>query len=190
MLIISGTLINRLSVLMVEYSENPSLPSREETLLRLQAARKPKEKKAPRPIAKVSIKKKQKMSDEKMALGGGDTLKENWFNARRKEMVGTCQCGCGKPSQKKDDLYFRHSAAHIFPKAVFESVMYHPLNFVERAFFGGCHTSMDESGLHKWGNMADFDDIKEKFYILAPLLTDEERGKKFYQILEKLVYGK
>jgi hypothetical protein len=130
------------------------------------------------------------MRDEKMALGGGDTLKENWFKARRKEMVGTCQCGCGKPSQKKDDMYFRHSAAHIFPKALFPSLMYHPLNWVERRFWEGCHSIMDDTSIERWPNMADWEDIKEKFYILAPLLTDEERGKKFYQILEKLVYSK
>jgi hypothetical protein len=36
--------------------------------------------------------------------------------------------------------------------------------------------------------MADWDDIKEKFHLLVPLLTREERGKKFYTMLEKLVY--
>jgi hypothetical protein len=190
MLMVSGNTIKNLHFLMVEYSENPGPVSREDMLARLRKAREPKAKKAPKPIAPISKKKKERMSDEKMALGGNDTLKENWFKARRKEMVGTCQCGCAKPSQKKDNMYFRHSAAHIFPKSAFESVMYHPLNFVERAFFGGCHSVMDDTSIERWPNMADWEDIKEKFYILAPLLTDEERGKKFYQLLEKLVYCK
>jgi CHASE3 domain sensor protein len=37
--------------------------------------------------------------------------------------------------------------------------------------------------------MADWDDIKEKFHQLAPLLTDEERATKFYSTLEKMVYA-
>lgn len=154
-----------------------------------QKAREPKQKKAPAPISKVSEKKAKKDAEEKKLRGGEDTLLEQWFKARRKEMVGVCQCGCAKPSSKNDDLYFRHSAAHIFPKAVFISVMYHPLNWVERAFWGGDHTNMDEGGLDRWPNFADWDDIKERFHVLAPLLTDEERGTKFYSILEKLVYA-
>jgi len=145
------------------------------------------EKKA---IPKKSAKKIEAEKKEREERGDNDTDKERWFKARRKEMVGVCQCGCAKPSQKKDDMYFRHSAAHIFPKAKFESVMYHPLNWVERAFFGGCHTNMDEGGLDKWQNMADWDDIVEKFHQLSPLLTDEERATKFYSKLEKLVYEK
>lgn len=150
-------------------------------------ARFPKEKKR-YVIPKKSAKRIEQEKQEKEFRGDNDTLKEQWFKARRKDMVGTCQCGCGKPSQKKDDMYFRHSAAHIFPKKDFESVMYHPLNFVERAFWGGCHSVMDDTSMDKWVNMADWDDIKEKFHVLAPLLTDEERSHKFYHKLESLIY--
>jgi hypothetical protein len=59
MLIISGTLINRLSILMVEYSENPSIPSREETLLRLQQARIPKKPKEDKGLKNRSVKLKE-----------------------------------------------------------------------------------------------------------------------------------
>jgi hypothetical protein len=152
--------------------------------------RDPDAKKPPIPLARESAKKKAEKVEAKKALDGADPLKERWFKARRKEMVGTCQCGCGNKSSKHDDLYFRHSAAHIFPKGLFESVMYHPLNFVERAFWGGCHTNMDERGLDKWPAMADWEDIKERFHTLAPLLTDEERATKFYTHLERLVYAK
>lgn len=162
--------------------------TREEQIARTQAARVPKAKKPPTPIAKVSEKKAKKDAEEKKLRGGEDTLLEQWFKARRKEMVGTCQCGCAKPSSKNDELYFRHSAAHIFPKATFISVMYHPLNWVERAFWGGDHTNMDEGGLDKWPNYADWEDIKERFHVLAPLLTDEERATKFYSKLEHLIY--
>lgn len=139
-------------------------------------------------LPKVSKKRAAKMAEEKKLRDGDDTLMEKWFKAHRKAMVGVCQCGCAKPSQKKDDLYFRHSCSHIFPKSKFESIMYHPLNFVERAFFGGCHSVMDDTSMDRWPNMADWDDIKEKFHALAPLLTDAERATKFYSQFEKLVY--
>lgn len=162
--------------------------TREEQIRQLQIARIPKPKKERHPIKQVSDKKAAQLKEEKKLLAGDDTKKEKWFKARRVEMTGTCQCGCGLPSQKNDDMYFRNSAAHILPKAIFESVMYHPLNCVERRFWGGCHTNMDEQGLDKWPAMADWYDIKAKFHELAPHLTDEERATKFYQKLEGLVY--
>ena len=139
-------------------------------------------------IPKKSAKKIAHEKEQKELLGDNDTLKEQWFKARRKEMVSVCQCGCAKPSQKKDDMYFRHSIAHIFNKKDFESIMYHPLNWVERAFWGGCHSVMDDTSMDRWPNMGDWDDIVEKFHILAPLLTDEERSHKFYRKLESLIY--
>lgn len=152
------------------------------------AAGQPKPKKAYQ-IPKKSKKKIAQEAAEKELRGDNDTLKEQWFKARRKELTGTCQCGCGKPSQKNDDTFFRGSCCHVFPKKDFESVMYHPLNCVERAMYGGCHDNMDNQGLDKWPAMADWEDIKERFYALAPLLTDEERATKFYTQLEKLVYA-
>jgi hypothetical protein len=147
-----------------------------------------KQPKVKKPIAKKSAKKLKQEAEEKKLRGDEDTLTEQWFKARRKELTGTCQCGCGKPSQKNDDTFFRGSCCHIFPKAIFESVKYHPLNCVERAMFGGCHHNLDNQGVEKWLGMADFDDIRERFHALAPLLTDDERSKKFYILLEKIIY--
>lgn len=137
----------------------------------------------------VSDKLAAKKKEQKASLGEDDPQKEKWFKARQREMIGVCQCGCGQESQKNDKLYFRHSAAHIFPKKIFESIQYHRLNWVERRFWGGCHATMDNKSMDLWPNMADWEDIKEKFYQLAPLLTEEERKHKFYKHLEKLVYG-
>lgn len=114
--------------------------------------------------------------------------KESWFRLIRTKLSGFCQCGCGKQSSKNDDQYFRHSCAHVFPKNNFHSIKYHPENYVERAFWGGCHTNMDERGLNKWPEFADWELIKEKFHLLAPLLTEEERKLKFYTNLENLIY--
>lgn len=159
-------------------------------LHKLQRARIPRNKPAPKPIAYESEKMKEKKATEKKLIAGDDSRLERWYKSRQKEMIGTCQCGCGCNSQKNDFIHFRSSAAHIFPKANFPSVMYHHLNWVERRVFGGCHTNMDDRGVKLWPNMADWEDIKEKFYVLAPLLSDEERATKIYQNLEALVYGK
>src|SRR5687768_5566704 len=98
--------------------------------LKMQAALpKPKKQYA---IPAISKKKQKELDAEKKEREDGETELQKWFNERRVEMVGVCQCGCGMKSQKKDDLFFRHSAAHIFPKRIFESIAYHPLNWVER----------------------------------------------------------
>lgn len=168
----------------------------DDELARNQAARIKKPPKEKKPIRKKSEKKlAEEAAQKKLVSSDGDTLKEQWFKARRREMTGTCQCGCAEPSQKKDDLWFRCSAAHIFPKDDFKSIEYHPLNWVERRFWAGssgsnaCHTMMDDASMERWPNFADWQDIRERFFILAPLLTDGERANKFYGHLEKLVYA-
>ncbi len=168
----------------------------DDELARNQAARIKPPPKIKRPMRRVSLKKQAEEAEQKKLLSSdGDTLMQKWHKARRKEMTGTCQCGCGEPSQKNDDLWFRSSAAHIFPVENFPSVMYHALNWVERRMWAGntgtsaCHSIMDNTSLERWPNMGDWDSIKEKFYILAPLLTAEERATNFYTRLEKLVYA-
>lgn len=146
-------------------------------------------KKAPTPIAKQSEKMKAKIKEEKKVDNGDEKVKEKWFRARRKELVGVCQCGCARKSSKFDDENFRSSCCHIFPQRLFESIKFHPLNCVERNFWDGCHTNMDNQSMDKWPMFSDWEDIKERFYVLAPLLTDEERATKFYSHLEKLVYA-
>lgn len=110
-----------------------------------------------------------------------------WFKERRKEMTGTCHCGCGKPSSKKDDMLYKHSCCHIFPKAHYKSVKIHPKNCIELAFYGGCHTNMDDRSVEKWPNMECWPEIKEKVLILYPLLSPEEKGRKFVTKLMELV---
>lgn len=137
-------------------------------------------------MPKVSKKRQKRMADDNRP---DEEKLDEWFLDRRKEMAGTCQCGCGQPSCKKDDMYYRHSICHIFPKNdnAFPSVKTHPLNFVELAFWGGCHTTFDQMGPERWVNLACWDDIKMKVLAMEPYLTDQEKGKKFYQILIDLV---
>lgn len=177
-------------------SEDQKIPSSYgERLKLIKLGLLPKEavKKEKKPMRRVSLKKAAEDREEKKILGEDDTMKEKWFKARRKEMSGTCQCGCGMPSSKLDDNNFRSSICHIFPKGIFESIQYHRLNWVERKFWAtattsACHTNMDNRSMGLWPNFSDWDDIKAKFHELAPLLTDKERATKFYSHLEKLVY--
>jgi hypothetical protein len=148
--------------------------------------------KPPKPLNKVSPKtaaKEKAAKKEDKANGVDDKVKTKWFKARRREMVGVCQCGCARKSSKFEDDNFHASACHILPQRLFESVALHPLNCVERNFWEGCHTNMDNQSMDKWPMFADWEDIKERFYILAPLLTDQERATNFYAHLESLVYA-
>lgn len=140
-------------------------------------------------LRKVSEKKQKQLDEEKkQRLPDEDSAMESYFKAMRKKMVGICQCGCSLKSSKHEDQFFRNSICHVFPKSKFPSVMYHPLNWVERNFWDGHHTNMDNRSIELWVNFADWNDIRERFFELAPLLTDEERANKFYSNLEKLVY--
>lgn len=138
-------------------------------------------------INKISEKRQAKLDEQKES--GTDQAKDKFYEAMRKKMVGVCQCGCAQKSQKSDDTFFRHCICHIFPKKIFKSIATHPLNWVERTFWGGHHTNLDEQGMDKWPAMADWDDIKEKFHVLSELLTDAELATKFYNNLSKLVYA-
>lgn len=139
-------------------------------------------------IPKVSKKKAAQIKAQKES--NDDDKMDIFFERMRPRMTGTCQCGCCEPSQKKDDTFYRNCICHIFPKRIFKSIARHELNWVERSFWNGHHTNMDNRSIELWKNFADWDDIKEKFYTLAPLLTDEERATKFYHNLENLVYSK
>jgi len=138
-------------------------------------------------IKKISDRKANRIKQNQE--NGSDKDMDRFFERMRKRLIGTCQCGCAEPSQKKDDTFYRNCICHIFPKRIFKSIATHDLNWVERSFWNGHHGNMDNRSIELWKNFADFDDIKEKFHALAPLLTDEERKTKFYHNLEDLIYG-
>lgn len=143
-------------------------------------------------LKQVSDKLAAKRAEEKAT--GTDEEMDKFFERMRKKMVGICQCGCSAKSSKFEDDNYRSSICHIFPKRIFKSIETNDLNWVERAFWASekgssCHTNMDNRSMDKWPLFADWEDIKERFHTLAPLLTDEERSTKFYTHLEKLVYG-
>jgi hypothetical protein len=184
MLIISGILINRLSVLMVEYSENHSIPSREETLLRLQAARVPKQKKTPRPIAKVSVKKAKQIAEEKKA--GMDGAMDLFFSEMRKRCTGKCTF-CNRPTTVRSEELWTAAIAHLLPKSKFVSVATNENNWVELCW--NCHTDFDSAKI-SWEMIFDSKDIEiiaPKLEAIIHLIPDNERQTKLYSRLIELL---
>ena len=99
-----------------------------------------------------------------------------WFNERRKEMTGKCACGCGKNSSKYEEKYFKFSIAHVLGKAKFKSVATHPDNWIELAFWGGCHTTFDDMGYERCmkTNPLLWEKVVKKFKKVYPFIASEE----------------
>ena len=122
-----------------------------------------------------SIRAKLRSEIVEKDIDTGETLKEVWFAARRKEMTGFCFC-CGKPSSKNDNKYFRFSIAHVLPKSLFESVMFHPENAIELSYWEGCHSNMDNKG-YEWVKIWKpklWAEVVRKFHILYPFIDKSE----------------
>ena len=108
--------------------------------------------------------------------GGAKAAKDldQWYLERRKELSGWCQCGCGQKSSKHDDNNYKGSICHILPKRFFKSVAMHPLNYIELAMFGGCHTNFDERGSDLWPNMECWPVIRMRFLVIFPAISPKE----------------
>ncbi len=68
---------------------------------------------------------------------------DKWFDYVATVIKSDPHCwNCGEfiPEQ-----YYRHASAHIFPKAHFESIKTHPLNFLILGAGCGCHHDFDDS---------------------------------------------
>lgn len=68
---------------------------------------------------------------------------DRWFAYVATVIKSNPHCwNCGEfiPEQ-----YYRHASAHIFPKAHFDSVKTHPLNFLVLGAGCGCHSEFDSS---------------------------------------------
>lgn len=102
---------------------------------------------------------------------------DEWFNLIRSKMTGECECGCRNKTSKDDDKYFKFSAAHLLAKSTFKSVATHPINYLELAFFGGCHTTFDSLGYRhcKNTNPGLWKLVVERFKIIYPEIAEEER---------------
>lgn len=152
-------------------------------------AGKPKEKKVYRMPAK-SAKRLKREAEEKELRGDNDTLKEQWFKARRKEMTGKCQF-CGGKTEKHNHMTYKRSVAHLLPKRdnMFPSIMYNPNNWLELCFYGeSCHTNFDNNMI-TWELLKDSTEwelIVKKFKTLYPFITEEEKKNIPILLLKEL----
>ena len=112
----------------------------------------------------------------KNAINGKNPELEIWFIHRRKEMTGICACGCGQETSRNDDKYYRHCLAHVLPKAKFKSIATHPLNCIELAFWGGCHTTFDDMGYEYCKNHTPilWEKVVKRFKVLYPRIAPTE----------------
>lgn len=132
-------------------------------------------------IPKISAKRKREIEASK-----GNNELDLWFAARREDMTGFCKCGCGAKSSRGDDKFYKFSICHILPKSRFKSVATHPLNFIELAFWGGCHSNMDNLSSDRWVSMACWDEILQKFLLMLPEI-DKKEYKYIPKVFEKYV---
>lgn len=144
----------------------------------------PKPKKA---IPKVSEKKKAEVEADKALRNGDETQKQKWFAEQRPRLSEYCGCGCGQRTMKFNDQ-FCFSICHVLPQKLFPSVQFHSEVWVPRAW--ACHTNMDNRSIDRWPSFADWPEICRKVRLLEPLLTDQERKKKFFKKLIELIETK
>lgn len=129
------------------------------------------EKPAPKPIAKVSEKKKKQLAESKPDR---DKM-QKWFEARVKESKGKCQ-ECGAKINKENFAFAIMTVAHVLPKRnnMFPSVATHKDNSLELCVENGCHGKYDTS----WENatqMKIWPVAVAKFIKIYPSIAPEER---------------
>lgn len=172
-------------------AEDQGIPSYFERMKLIKLGLLPKEAvaKKPKPMKKISDKKRLADAEEKKV--GTDGSYDIFFASLRKGMKNKCLF-CGGPTMKGDDEKFHFSLAHLLPKAIFKSVATNPDNIIELCFWGeSCHTNFDNGNI-TWEFIKDskeWDIIREKLLNVLPMVAPEEKKHKLYAKLEKLVYG-
>ena len=128
--------------------------------------------------AKYDAEKLEGIADEppQRAVPKNNAELNRWFAERRKQMTGKCS-HCGGATTKNSDIYFKHSLAHILPKAYFPSVATHPSNFIELCFWNkSCHTNFDNLTLDLI-DLNCYDEVIEKFLAMYPSIDKKERKR-------------
>lgn len=130
-----------------------------------------KEKAAPKPIAKQSVKKKKELRD----LKPQKDLQAEWYIEKVNGQTGTCM-ECGGSTKNSLFVYAKATVAHVLPKrdAMFASVATHPDNHLELCTTNGCHHHYDNS----WENAAKmkvWPIAVEKFKKMLPSIDPGDR---------------
>ena len=148
----------------------------------------PLKQKQPKPINKISKKRKQKLIELKES--GSDSKLDIWFEAQRKMMSGRC-CLCGGKTEKNNDETYRRSLHHLFEKRknMFPSVACNMDNVLELCFWGNsCHQNI-HNGTITWMMLLDSAEkemILEKVKRIYPYI-DESEKKNIPEILWQFI---
>jgi len=131
----------------------------------------PKAKEAPKPIAKVSEKKKKALK----SLKPQKDLQADWYIEKVNQQTGTCM-ECGGSTKNSLFVYAKACVAHVLPKreAMFPSVATHTDNDLELCNLNGCHHRYDNS----WEDAATmkvWPIAVEKFKKMLPAIAPGER---------------
>lgn len=119
-----------------------------------------------------------RMKDKRAEAKEDKKLGDAWFAARHLEMTGKCLV-CGERTCKGTHEY-KCSIAHLFPKAYFKSIKWHPEASIELCFYGkSCHTNFDNNilTLEDLQVTKAWPEIVRKFKILYPLMSNQEQGR-------------
>lgn len=96
---------------------------------------------------------------------------EVWFDNVKRQIIKNPFCWeCGMYIPEK---YCRHASAHIFPKAIFESVATHPLNYLVLGASCGCHDKTHR--LDTFSDMGVFGEAVRRFRIFEPSITEKHK---------------
>ena len=135
----------------------------------------PKEavKKQPKPIKKVSDKKKKENQEAKDKVTG-ETELQKWFRGRMKFMTGHCLwCGCRTETKVYSAAIF--SICHILEKrdTMCPSVKTHPLNWLELC--PDHHTMFDKMNWEERETLGFWPEIVDRLIMIYPDLAPSER---------------
>ena len=128
-----------------------------------------KEKKA---IPKKSAKKIEAEKKEREERGDNDTELQLFFKRAMKHMTGYC-VETGLKTERKIYQYAIMSIAHILPKRLCPSVMYHPHNWIELA--PDIHHKFDNISWEEREKWACWPLIREKLIYVWQDLDPSER---------------
>jgi RNA polymerase-binding transcription factor DksA len=160
---------------------------REENIRRLVEARKPREKKPYKGIAKKSAKKIKQEAEAKKAnsVESREESLSEWFDKIAKKHtlggVGFCmECGAQISAE-----YMRHATAHLLAKKLFKSVATNDLNYLILCAGNGCHDKTHR--IDKFIQMKIWPIAAKQINALLPLLPYDELkyvSQKLYDALE------
>lgn len=126
-------------------------------------------------IPKVSAKRKQAQDEIDKQI---KAAKDDWFDYVATIIKPSPYCwNCGEFISEN---YYRHASAHIFPKAIFESVATHPFNFLVLGAGCGCHNEFD-SNIENAAKMQVWAKAVERFKMFEAQIKEKHKYLELFK---------